>query len=203
MKQEKEIKIKATGQVEAEVKDNPVEPTLKDKLDGYDGADMVAKAYTNEQGKAAETSVKVMSQLSTEEAIKWLGGKHPADYFKDGKIAKSFSKEIGVSAQDFPMVDEFYPRLLSIYESLYGTDSDCLLFIHPTTKRVSIIYPKSKSGFEKDEKGEYIDVNTVDMASIVFSSVIPNSPDMYEPEYFKKELTKIKNIKDSLIKVAQ
>lgn len=125
-----------------------------------------------------------------EDAVEYLGGYDPEDYFRGGKLHKSFKNFFGDRLDD--ETEEFM-----IMQSILTPYVGCLLFKQRQQNLYTILVPKVFSEFELDHTGEYAPEGVYYDTRVVAFTGKGNAPSAFEKDYFVKHINKIR---ESIVK---
>jgi len=124
--------------------------------------------------------------LSEDEAKKFLGGRNPKDYFRDGKIHKTIDvKNMG------DLLDEDRPEVQTL-RRIAPQFPDLLMFKDRMQNLYNILVPKRLTENQLDENGEFVekyvrrDVNVVNFNAAVSTKEFGRFPAAFEPVFFQR-----------------
>ena len=131
--------------------------------------------------------------VSQEEAVGYLGGYDPNDYFRGGKLHKSFKNFFGDRLDD--ETEEFM-----IMQSVLTPYVGCLLFKQRQQNLYTILVPKIFSEFELDHEGEYAPEGVYYDTRVIAFTGKGNAPSAFEKDYFLKHVMKTR---ESIVKTLE
>ena len=124
--------------------------------------------------------------MSDEEAIDFLGGYDPKDFFRNGKITKPFIKSVG---RRFEEDTEEY----AILEKVLYPYSGFVLFKRDRENLYTILVPKVFSDFVTDYTGEFVEPHIFYDTRVIMFSGLNGTPSSFQEKYFEDKLKLIKN----------
>jgi len=120
--------------------------------------------------------------LSNEEAVAYLGGRDPNEYFRGGLLHSSF---VQTFENLLPEDEEEVATMRRVIPY-----KDVLLFKKKKTNVYILLIPKRLARFEMDDEGEFIsETVNYDISAIAFTG--SGTPAAYEEGYFIQQLKKV------------
>lgn len=123
--------------------------------------------------------------VPAEEAITYLGGYDPADYFRGGKLHKSFKNFFGERLDE---ETEEFMMMQAILSPYVG----CQLFKQRQQNLYTVLMPKVFSEFELDHDGEYAAEGVYYDTRVIAFTGKGNAPSAFEKDYFNKHIERIR-----------
>lgn len=132
-------------------------------------------------------TAKIFNALSLddEKAIEYLGGYDPNDYFKGGKIHKSFVNFFGRRIEED--TQEFH-----IMASVMHPYQGCILFKQDRQNLYTILVPKMFSEHELNFDGEFSPDGVYYDTRVINFSGFGGVPAAFEPDFFQKKIEAIR-----------
>lgn len=137
-----------------------------------------AKMFTDEDTIYAKLS------MTPEEATKFLGGKDPNVYFRNGLCHTTMGKILGT------ILDENYDEYIAFRKVI--RDPNVLLFKHRLHNLYTILLPKYLTEFELDPDGDYVNKYVKQAYSVVAFTGQLGVPSAFEEAFFKRKLDQVK-----------
>lgn len=136
------------------------------------------KMFTDEDAIYAKMS------MSLEDAVKFLGGKDPNVYFRNGLCHTTMQKILG------NILDDTYDEYVAFRKEI--RDPNVLLFKHRLHNLYTILLPKYLTEFELDADGDYVNKYVKQAYSVVAFTGQLGVPSAFEEAFFRRKLGQIK-----------